>query len=171
MIISTMQKTSEGKLREQIFAVGRREMGRGRLLKGEFKKESYPIERIPCPIHTSDLPALTCTLVKHTPDTTRRDLCTSFVQPRIHQYIPAPSCTAGARQAFALNPKHLPCFFYATHMLRATCMHSYVQILSHSHMPEHPCVLLHSHPLSSLLTYIHPLAYWWPHLAASHMLP
>lgn len=36
---------------------------------------------------------------------------------RLHRYIPALSCTAGARQAFALNPKHLPCFFYATHML------------------------------------------------------
>lgn len=54
---------------------------------------------------------------KHTPGTTRRGFYTIFVQARIHRYIPAPSCTAGTRQAFALNPKHLPCFFYATHTL------------------------------------------------------
>lgn len=96
-------------------------MGRGRLLTGEFKEESYPIEktpvRTPSHVHMSDLPAPTCTLAKHTPGTTRRDFCTIFVQARSHRYIPASSCTAGAQQAFALNPKHLPCFFYATHTL------------------------------------------------------
>lgn len=73
-------------------------MGRGRLLTGEFEKESYPMEktpvRTPCHVHTGDLLAWICTLAKHTLGTTRRGFCTIFVQARIHQYIPAPSCTA-----------------------------------------------------------------------------
>lgn len=59
---------------------------------------------------------------------------------------------------------------YAHASIRAARMHSYVQILSHSHIPGHPCVLLHSPSLSSFLTCIHPPAYQWPHLTASHML-
>lgn len=134
-------------------------MGRGRLLRGEFKKESYPIEKIPSHVCTSDLPALTCTLAKDTPGTTRRDLCTSLVQARIHQYIPAPSCTAGAQQAFALNPKHLPCFFYATHTLlfeplacTATCKFC----LIHTSLGIH----VFSFTLSLSLPFSHTYTHW-----------
>jgi len=96
-------------------------MGRGRLLTGEFKKESYPIAKTPvCApsrVRTGNLPVWGCTLVKRAPATAGRGFCTIFVQAHIHRYIPAPSCTAGARQAFALNPKHLPCSLCATHTL------------------------------------------------------
>lgn len=146
-------------------------MGRGRLLTGEFKKESYPIEKTPSRIHRSDLPAPTCTITQHTPGTTRRDLCTIFVQA-----APIHSCTvmhrrrsAGIRAESQASSLLFLCYAHAS--VRAARMHSYVQILSHSHIPGHPCVLLHSPPLSSLLTYILPLAYRWPHLTASHMLP
>lgn len=86
-------------------------MGRGRLLTGEFKKESYPIKKTPSHVHRSTLPTPTRTLQEGSL------LCTIFVQARIHRDIPAPSCTAGPRQALALNPKHPPCLSYATHTL------------------------------------------------------
>lgn len=95
--------------------------------------------------------------------------CTAFVQPGLHRHIPALSCTAGTRQAMALNPKHLPLLppCYAQASARAARVLGCVQILSHSHIPGHPCV---SPPLPSSLTCVHPPARRWPHLAASHML-
>lgn len=76
-----------------------------------------PRIRLPFHVHMSDLPLQNCTLTKHTPGTTRRGFCIIFVQAHIHRYIPALSCTAGTQPVLALNPKHLPCFFYATHTL------------------------------------------------------
>lgn len=132
-------------------------MGWGRVLTGEFKKESYPMEktpvRTPSYVCRSDLPVQGCTPAKHTLGMTRRGFCTIFVQAPIRRYVPALSCTAGVRSESQASSLLFLC--YARTSIRAACMHSYVQILSHSHIPGYPCVLLHSLPLSSFLTYIH----------------
>lgn len=145
-------------------------MGRGRLLTGEFKKESYPIKKTPSHVHRSTLPTPTRTLQARAGGISAlHHLCAGSYPPRHSCTVMHRRPSAGARSESQASP--LPFLCYAHASARAACMHSYVQILSHSHIPGHPCVLLHSPSLSSLLTYIHPLAYRWPHLTASHMLP
>lgn len=118
--------------------------GEGRLLTGESRKESQPIAkthvRTPSHVHAGDLPVWSCTLAKH---------------PSLCSLLPADTfLQCHALQALSRRSLCIPSIPLSSSPLRR--MLGYVQISSHSHIPGHPCVLLHSLPLPSFLTCAHP---------------
>lgn len=102
-------------------------MGRGRLLTGEFKKESYPIEKTPSHVHRSTLPVPTRTLQARAGGISAlHHLCAGSYPPRHSCTVMHRRRSAGARSESQASP--LPFLCYAHASARAACMHSYVQV-------------------------------------------